>query len=71
MSEASDTKLQLSRMKDVLAKKIWDKAVVNEGPNAKLVGQLQEEVDTLRPRTTEGHGQDTCAVSLLPEEQVS
>ncbi|WAQ84183.1 hypothetical protein PtA15_4A635 [Puccinia triticina] len=53
------------------AKKIEDKAVVNEGPNDKLVGQWKEEVDTLRPRTTGGHSQDTCDVGLSPDEQIS
>ncbi|WAQ84195.1 hypothetical protein PtA15_4A647 [Puccinia triticina] len=70
MSQASDSKLRLPRLKDSLAKKIWDKAVVNEDPNARLVGQLKEEVDTLRPRTTEGHSRDTCDASLSPEEQI-
>ncbi|KAI7938110.1 hypothetical protein MJO28_015030 [Puccinia striiformis f. sp. tritici] len=52
------------------AKKIKNKAVVNEDPNAKLIRELKEELDTLRSRMSGGHSEDTYDVSLPPEKQI-
>ncbi|KAA1070348.1 kinesin-like protein Klp8 [Puccinia graminis f. sp. tritici] len=52
------------------AKKIKNKAVVNEDPNAKLIRELKEELDTLRSRMSGGHSEDTYDVTLPPEKQI-
>ncbi|WAQ91953.1 hypothetical protein PtA15_15A346 [Puccinia triticina] len=52
------------------AKKIKNKAVVNEDPNAKLIRELKEELDTLRSRMMGGHSEDTYDVSLPPDKQI-
>ncbi|PLW15697.1 hypothetical protein PCANC_14326 [Puccinia coronata f. sp. avenae] len=52
------------------AKKIKNKAVVNEDPNAKLIRELKEELDTLRSRMMGSHGEDTYDVTLPPEKQI-
>jgi len=52
------------------AKKIKNKAVVNEDPNAKLIRELKEELDTLRSRMVGSHGEDTYDVTLPPEKQI-
>lgn len=54
------------------AKKIKNKAVVNEDPNAKLIRELKEELLTLRTRITSGGGvgEDTYDVTLPPEKQI-
>ncbi|KAG8935241.1 kinesin-like protein Klp8 [Tulasnella sp. 418] len=41
------------------AKKIKNKAVVNEDPNAKLVRELKEELEMLRARVSSSSGEDT------------
>ncbi|KAG8900937.1 kinesin-like protein Klp8, partial [Tulasnella sp. 403] len=41
------------------AKKIKNKAVVNEDPNAKLVRELKEELEMLRARVASSSGEDT------------
>ncbi|KAG0145092.1 hypothetical protein CROQUDRAFT_671993 [Cronartium quercuum f. sp. fusiforme G11] len=54
------------------AKKIKNKAVVNEDPNAKLIRELKEELSTLRTRISSGGGvgEDTYDVTLPPEKQI-
>ncbi|EGG06377.1 uncharacterized protein MELLADRAFT_36123, partial [Melampsora larici-populina 98AG31] len=54
------------------AKKIKNKAVVNEDPNAKLIRELKEELTTLRTRIISGGGigEDTYDVTLPPEKQI-
>jgi kinesin family member 1 len=54
------------------AKKIKNKAVVNEDPNAKLVRELKEELEMLRARVSGGGfgGDDTYDPGLPPEKQV-
>jgi kinesin family protein 1 len=65
------------------AKKIKNKAVVNEDPNAKLVRELKEELELLRARVASaglgpgspggglgGGGQDHYDPSVPPEKQV-
>lgn len=50
------------------AKKIKNKAVVNEDPNAKLIRELKEELDMLRSRAQ--GGDDTWDPSIPPEKQL-
>ncbi|KAE8260456.1 hypothetical protein A4X13_0g318 [Tilletia indica] len=58
------------------AKKIKNKAVVNEDPNAKLIRELKEELDMLRSRVTGGggglggEGEGTWDPTIPPEKQV-
>ncbi|CAH7689696.1 hypothetical protein PPACK8108_LOCUS24812 [Phakopsora pachyrhizi] len=52
------------------AKKIKNKAVVNEDPNAKLIRELKEELLTLRSRISGNSGEDTFDVTLPPEKQI-
>lgn len=58
------------------AKKIKNKAVVNEDPNAKLIRELKEELETLRARAASGAagsglGQEAAwDPSIPPEKQV-
>lgn len=54
------------------AKKIKNKAVVNEDPNAKLIRELKEELTTLRTRISSGAGvgEDTYDATLPPEKQI-
>lgn len=54
------------------AKKIKNKAVVNEDPNAKLVRELKEELEMLRARVAGGGGmgEETYDPSVPPEKQV-
>lgn len=55
------------------AKKIKNKAVVNEDPNAKLIRELKEELEMLRNRVTVGGGADgegSWDPSVPPEKQV-
>jgi kinesin family member 1 len=60
------------------AKKIKNKAVVNEDPNAKLVRELKEELEMLRARVAGGAGggivgggiESTYDPSVPPEQQV-
>ncbi|MBW0463620.1 hypothetical protein O181_003335 [Austropuccinia psidii MF-1] len=52
------------------AKKIKNKAVVNEDPNAKLIRELKEELETLRSRMMTSTGEDTFDISLPPEKQI-
>ncbi|KAH7912466.1 hypothetical protein BJ138DRAFT_1004364 [Hygrophoropsis aurantiaca] len=51
------------------AKKIKNKAVVNEDPNAKLVRELKEELELLRARVAGSTGEDTFDASVPPEKQ--
>ncbi|KAH7924836.1 kinesin-domain-containing protein [Leucogyrophana mollusca] len=51
------------------AKKIKNKAVVNEDPNAKLVRELKEELELLRARVAGSAGEDTFDPSVPPEKQ--
>ncbi|KAJ6543932.1 kinesin-like protein [Mycena capillaripes] len=50
------------------AKKIKNKAVVNEDPNAKLVRELKEELEVLRARVT-GSSEDVFDPKVPPEKQ--
>ncbi|KAJ7929078.1 kinesin-like protein [Mycena leptocephala] len=50
------------------AKKIKNKAVVNEDPNAKLVRELKEELEMLRARVT-GSSEDVYDPKVPPEKQ--
>ncbi|KAJ7047871.1 kinesin-like protein [Mycena alexandri] len=50
------------------AKKIKNKAVVNEDPNAKLVRELKEELEMLRARVT-GSSEDVFDPQVPPEKQ--
>ncbi len=54
------------------AKKIKNKAVVNEDPNAKLIRELKEELDQLRSRVQLGDagGEGGWDPSVPPEKQV-
>ncbi|SPO31377.1 probable Kinesin-3 motor protein [Ustilago trichophora] len=55
------------------AKKIKNKAVVNEDPNAKLIRELKEELELLRTRVAGGGGIDgesSWDPSIPPEKQV-
>lgn len=56
------------------AKKIKNKAVVNEDPNAKLVRELKEELEMLRARVAGGPAggamESTYDPSVPPEQQV-
>ncbi|UZJ55379.1 hypothetical protein CBS101457_004699 [Exobasidium rhododendri] len=56
------------------AKKIKNKAVVNEDPNAKLIRELKEELEMLRNRVPMGgmgsEGEDSWDPSVPPEKQV-
>ncbi|KAH9027235.1 kinesin-like protein [Lactarius pseudohatsudake] len=51
------------------AKKIKNKAVVNEDPNAKLVRELKEELDLLRARVAGSSGEDVYDSKIPPERQ--
>ncbi|KAG1739940.1 uncharacterized protein EDB91DRAFT_1053464 [Suillus paluster] len=51
------------------AKKIKNKAVVNEDPNAKLVRELKEELELLRARVATSSGEDTFDPLVPPEKQ--
>ncbi|KAK0447936.1 kinesin-like protein [Armillaria borealis] len=51
------------------AKKIKNKAVVNEDPNAKLVRELKEELELLRARVMGASGEDTFDPKVPPEKQ--
>jgi kinesin family protein 1 len=52
------------------AKKIKNRAVVNEDPNAKLIRELKEELATLRMRVTGAAAEATYDPSVPPEKQV-
>ena len=52
------------------AKKIKNKAVVNEDPNAKLIRELKEELEMLRSRVQLSAGDDGWDPSVAPENQV-
>ncbi|KAJ1021854.1 hypothetical protein NDA16_003617 [Ustilago loliicola] len=55
------------------AKKIKNKAVVNEDPNAKLIRELKEELEMLRTRVAGGggiEGESSWDPSIPPEKQV-
>ncbi|KIK55370.1 hypothetical protein GYMLUDRAFT_47928 [Collybiopsis luxurians FD-317 M1] len=51
------------------AKKIKNKAVVNEDPNAKLVRELKEELEMLRAKVSGSAGEDTFDPKVPPEKQ--
>ncbi|KDR74515.1 hypothetical protein GALMADRAFT_70915 [Galerina marginata CBS 339.88] len=51
------------------AKKIKNKAVVNEDPNAKLVRELKEELEMLRARVSGATTESTYDPSVPPEKQ--
>ncbi|KAG5639336.1 hypothetical protein H0H81_004057 [Sphagnurus paluster] len=51
------------------AKKIKNKAVVNEDPNAKLVRELKEELEMLRARVTGSSSEDVFDPKVPPEKQ--
>ncbi|KAF9032663.1 kinesin-domain-containing protein [Hymenopellis radicata] len=51
------------------AKKIRNKAVVNEDPNAKLVRELKEELEMLRARVSVSAGEDHYDPKVPPEKQ--
>ncbi|KAJ7229095.1 kinesin-like protein [Mycena pura] len=51
------------------AKKIKNKAVVNEDPNAKLVRELKEELEMLRARVAGSGGEDVYDPKMPPEQQ--
>ncbi|KAI0260499.1 kinesin-like protein [Gloeopeniophorella convolvens] len=51
------------------AKKIKNKAVVNEDPNAKLVRELKEELDMLRARVAGSGGEEVFDPKIPPEKQ--
>ncbi|KAI0253043.1 kinesin-like protein [Lactifluus subvellereus] len=51
------------------AKKIKNKAIVNEDPNAKLVRELKEELDMLRARVAGSSGEDVYDPKIPPEKQ--
>ncbi|KAF9076708.1 kinesin-like protein [Rhodocollybia butyracea] len=51
------------------AKKIKNKAVVNEDPNARLVRELKEELEMLRARVSGSMGEDTYDPKVPPEKQ--
>ena len=52
------------------AKKIKNRAVVNEDPNAKLIRELKEELLTLRSRLGGADQESTYDASIPPEKQV-
>ncbi|KAF8628160.1 hypothetical protein AX17_006030 [Amanita inopinata Kibby_2008] len=52
------------------AKKIKNKAVVNEDPNAKLVRELKEELEMLRARVAATSGEGAFDPTVPPEKQV-
>ncbi|WVQ85942.1 hypothetical protein IAT38_008110 [Cryptococcus sp. DSM 104549] len=54
------------------AKKIKTHAVVNEDPNAKLIRELKEELETLRSRVASGGGIDEASYdpAIPPEKQI-
>ncbi|KAN0062413.1 hypothetical protein ACQY0O_005297 [Thecaphora frezii] len=54
------------------AKKIKNKAVVNEDPNAKMIRELKEELELLRSRVSGGgaEGEGTWDPTVPPEKQV-
>ncbi|KAJ7067845.1 kinesin-like protein [Mycena amicta] len=51
------------------AKKIKNKAVVNEDPNAKLVRELKEELEMLRARVSGVGGEEVYDPKIPPEKQ--
>lgn len=51
------------------AKKIKNKAVVNEDPNAKLVRELKEELEMLRARVSGGSGAEEIYDPKIPPEK--
>ncbi|KAF9057317.1 kinesin-like protein [Panaeolus papilionaceus] len=51
------------------AKKIKNKAVVNEDPNAKLVRELKEELEVLRARVAGASSEATYDPTVPPEKQ--
>ncbi|KAH9483011.1 Kinesin-like protein [Psilocybe cubensis] len=51
------------------AKKIKNKAVVNEDPNAKLVRELKEELEMLKARVAGATSESTYDPSVPPEKQ--
>ncbi|KAG9317071.1 hypothetical protein JVU11DRAFT_1258 [Chiua virens] len=51
------------------AKKIKNKAVVNEDPNAKLVRELKEELEVLRARVATSNREDIFDPHIPPEKQ--
>ncbi|KAI0034403.1 kinesin-like protein [Vararia minispora EC-137] len=51
------------------AKKIKNKAVVNEDPNAKLVRELKEELEMLRARVANASSEDVFDPKVPPEKQ--
>ncbi|KAG6918495.1 hypothetical protein DXG01_013855 [Tephrocybe rancida] len=51
------------------AKKIKNKAVVNEDPNAKLVRELKEELEMLRARVSGSSSEDVFDPKVPPEKQ--
>ena len=52
------------------AKKIKNKAVINEDPNAKLVRELKEELEMLRARVAGTSGEAVYDPKIPPEKQV-
>jgi kinesin family protein 1 len=52
------------------AKKIKNRAVVNEDPNAKLIRELKEELSTLRMRMSGAAAEATYDPSVPPEKQI-
>ncbi|SCZ97867.1 BZ3501_MvSof-1269-A2-R1_Chr7-2g09344 [Microbotryum saponariae] len=52
------------------AKKIKNKAVVNEDPNARLIRELKEELATLRTRMTGASNEATYDPDIPAEEQI-
>ncbi|TIB63532.1 hypothetical protein E3P77_03495 [Wallemia ichthyophaga] len=52
------------------AKKIKNKAIVNEDPNAKLIRELKEELDALRVRAAGASQESTFDPSVPPEKQM-
>ncbi|TIB88541.1 kinesin-like protein [Wallemia mellicola] len=52
------------------AKKIKNKAVVNEDPNAKLIRELKEELDALRLRAAGASQESTFDANVPPEKQM-
>ncbi|TRM68597.1 hypothetical protein BD626DRAFT_118862 [Schizophyllum amplum] len=51
------------------AKKIKNKAVINEDPNAKLVRELKEELEMLRSRVSGASSEATFDPTVPPEQQ--
>ena len=52
------------------AKKIKNKAVINEDPNAKLVRELKEELEMLRARVAGGTSEAVYDTHIPPEKQI-